>query len=105
MIVHDTITLLTPDAPVVFADLAGLSCSVCAPDAMTASEVEAFANAHGPKSNFGKWVTVDKSKLGFLREVGLGQATPNPCNQVAGRKHWFLLNEINAAKLAGEFRR
>lgn len=100
MIIHDTITLTAPDAPVVFAELAGMTCSICAPDTMTAAEVERFANNdHGPKSNFGKWVTVDKSKL------GLGQPTPNPCNQVAGRRHWFLLNEVNAARLAGETRR
>lgn len=105
MIRHDPITLTTPDAPVVFAELLGVSCSVCAPDTMTMAEVEAFANEHGPKSNFGKWVAVDKSKIGFLAELGAASPTPNPCNQVAGRKHWFLLNEINAARLAGEYRR
>lgn len=99
MIIHDPITLTTPDAPVVFAELMGVTCSICAPDAMTAAQVEAFANEHGPASQFGQWVTVDKSKL------GLGQPTPNPCNQVAGRRHWFLLNEPNAAMLAGETRR
>lgn len=99
MIVHDVISLITPDAPVVFAQLGGMTCSICAPDAMSAADVEAFANDHGPPSNFGKWVAVDKSKL------GLGQPTPNPCNQVAGRKHWFLLNEINAAMQAGKMRR
>lgn len=105
MIVHDVITLVTPDAPVVFAKLLGLSCSVCAPETMTMAEVEAFANEHGPKPDSGKWVAVDKSKLRFLDGLGLSAPTPNPCNQVAGRKHWFLLNEINAAKFAREYRR
>jgi hypothetical protein len=96
--IHDNITLTTPDAPVVFAELMGMTCSICAPDAMTEIEIERFANDQ-ILSNFGKWVVVDKSKL------GLGQPTPNPCNQVAGRRHWFLLNEINAAMLADETRR
>jgi hypothetical protein len=36
----------------VFAELAGMTCSVCAPDTMSASQVEAWANDHGPKPNF-----------------------------------------------------
>lgn len=96
MIVHDALTLVTPDAPVVFAELMGMSASICAPDTMTGQQVTAWANEHGPPSNFGKWVAVDKSKL------GLGQPTPNPCNQVAGRRHWFLLNELNASMLGAE---
>lgn len=99
MIVHGKIALTSPDSPVVFAELLGMSCSVCAPEAMTAPEVEAYANDLGPEPNFGKWVIVDKSKL------GLGSPTPNPCNQIDGRRHWFLLNEPNAAMLAGEVRR
>jgi hypothetical protein len=100
VIVHDSITLVSADAPVVFAELAGVSCSICAPETMTMEQIEAYANEHGPRTNFGLWVAVDKSKI-----AGFGGPTPNPCNQVAGRKHWFLLNEPNAAALFGEMRR
>jgi hypothetical protein len=70
-----------------FAYLLGVSCSVCAPANMTASEVERFANAEGPPPSKGRWHVVDKST------VGLGTPTPNRCNQVDGRLHWFLLSE------------
>jgi hypothetical protein len=80
---HNRISLTTPDAPVVFASLHGFSCSVCAPDTLSEAQVVAFANAERPKT---RWRAVDKSTL------GLGSATPNPCNQVAGRLHWFLVS-------------
>jgi len=85
VITHDYITLTTPDEPVVFASLWDFSCSVCAPDTMTEAQVVAFANIFhaGPRGR--RWQAVDKSTLGF------GSPTPNPCNQVAGRQHWFLM--------------
>ena len=84
MIRHDRINLTTPDAPVVFASLHRISCSVCAPDTTSEAAVVAFANAEQPEC---RWRAVDKSTL------GLGTPTPNLCNQVAGRLHWFLLSE------------
>lgn len=91
---HESITLTTPDAPVIFASLHGISCSVCAPSTMTESEVAEFANQDHPWPGLdGRWVVVDKSKL------GLGTPTPNPCNQVDGRKHWFLLSDELAEPL------
>jgi hypothetical protein len=89
---------MTADAPVVYAELAGMTCSICAPIAMAAAEVEAFANDN-VDCNFGKWVTVNKAKL------GLGAPTPNPCDCHGDRLHWFLLSEVNAAMLVGEVRR
>ena len=91
-IIHEKITLATPDPPVIFASLLGISCSVCAPDSMTAVEIEAFANREGPMPSAGRWIVVDKGQPGF------GTHAPNPCNQVAGRQHWFLLNELNAIR-------
>ena len=82
MISHDTITLTTPDAPVIFASLPMISCSVCAPDTMGEAQIVAFANAELPRQ---RWRAIDKSTL------GLGTPTPNPCNQVDGRRHWFLM--------------
>lgn len=87
MITHDRITLTTPDQPVVFAHLLGISCSVCAPASMTGAAVERFADEHGPPASKGRWLVINKATL------GMGSATPNPCNQVAGRTHWFLLSE------------
>ena len=83
---HEKIDLRTPDAPVVFSSLLDVSCSVCAPDHMTEHEVTRFANAEGPAAHGGAWIAVDKSTL------GMGTPTPNPCNQVAGRRHWFFLS-------------
>jgi hypothetical protein len=73
------------DQPVCFASFFDFSCSICAPDTMTGDEVVAFANVFHAAPRGRSWEAVDKSKL------GLGSPTPNPCNQVAGRRHWFLL--------------
>ena len=69
--------------PFVFAELGGFTCSICAPNAMTQAEVEAYALQEFPG---GAWEAVDKSKL------GLGSATPNPSNwEPKARRHWFLM--------------
>jgi hypothetical protein len=91
-IIHDDITLPADGGPVVFAFLAGISCSVCAPNEMGKDAVEDFA-ALACESNMGGWEAVDKSKL------GLGTSTPNPCNHAPGRRHWFLLSGLQAASL------
>lgn len=87
MISHDRITLTTPDAPVIFASLYDISCSICAPVGMTKDQIETYANEHAPKSELGPWKVVD------AYEITKTGHTPNPCNQVAGRQHWFLLSE------------
>lgn len=82
MISHDCMTL-EPDKPFVFADLLGMTCSICAPASWLAMEVEAFA---GKKFRSSGWRSIDKSKM------GLGSPTPNPCNVAgAGRLHHFLM--------------
>jgi hypothetical protein len=91
MIVHDE--RVTGDGPFVFADLMGWTCSICAPLAMCAEEVEAFATRELGEP-IGGWEAVDKSKM------GLGDPTPNPCNQSpTDRRHWFLLAGLQAAQL------
>lgn len=82
MLRHDRIGM-APDEPVIFAFFPGFSCSICAPDRMTEADIVAFADQ---KTLDGyTWRIVDKST------IGLGSPTPNPCNQVDGRRHWFLL--------------
>ncbi len=73
-----------------FSALGGFTCSVCAPGAMTARQVEGFAaTALGPPPG-SQWTAVDKSRL------GLGRKSPDPCNiasgRDAGRRHWFLVD-------------
>lgn len=93
MIVHDPITLNTPDGPVVFASLYDISCSVCAPAGMVKAQIEAYANEHGPKSELGPWRVFDAFRITH------NSHTPNPCNQVDGRMHWFLLSEHMAKRV------
>jgi hypothetical protein len=90
---HERITLTTPDQPVIFASLLDVSCSVCAPFAMTKDQVEVFANEHGPKSELGPWKVVD------LFAITKRSHTPNACNQVVGRAHWFLMSEAMVGRL------
>lgn len=92
MIVHDRITLNSPDDPVIFASLFDISCSICAPAAMMKAQIEAYANEHGPKSLLGPWRVVDAHHITHRSH------TPNPCNQVDGRMHWFLLSEHTAKR-------
>ena len=81
---HGRITLTTPDESVIFATLLDISCSICAPDSMSEPEIAAFASRDTLPGV--EWVVVDKATL------KLGTSTPNPCNQVAGRRHWFLMS-------------
>jgi hypothetical protein len=89
MISHDHITLNSPDDPVIFAGLFDISCSICAPGGMTRDQIEVYANEHGPKSEFGPWRVFDAAII-----TKSNRHTPNPCNQVDGRMHWFLLSEM-----------
>ena len=71
-IIHDAITFPADGGAVIFAELGGFSCSVCAPRAMAQDEVEAFAKQELGEP-IGGWEAIDKSK------IGLGGSTPNPC--------------------------
>jgi hypothetical protein len=88
---HDSVPRPPNGGPVVYADLMGWACSICAPIAMTKDEVEAFA-AHELEP-IGEWEAVDKALM------GLGDPTPNPCNQSPDRRHWFLIGGRQAARL------
>jgi hypothetical protein len=95
MISHGNAPIPPGKGMFVFAELGAVSCSICAPGAVTKDEVEAFATATLGRP-FGGWEAVDKSK------ISMGQPTPNPCNVAADRKHWFLLNGATAAGLGLE---
>jgi len=88
---HGTIDL--PDQqPVVFAQLAGISCSVCAPLWMVPQDIETFAQRELGRP-IGGWECVDKGQL------GLGLRTPHPCNMDGRhRQHWFLLSGAQASQ-------
>jgi hypothetical protein len=82
------------DGAFMFAKLADVSCSVCAPNAMGRAAIEAFATSK-LRPGIGGWQAVDKSRF------GLGTPTPNPCNiDPANRRHWFLFNGMTAEMMA-----
>jgi len=96
MIVHDTLAL-REGRLFIFAQLLGISCSVCAPKDVPQAEIEEFAAAL-VEPDGGRWHAIDKSKM------GLGDPTPNPCNQAEGRLHWFLLSEAAVHGVAFNWR-
>lgn len=73
------------DEAVIFAELFGFTCSICAPSSWDVARVVAFAEAKLPSTGDGRWASVDKSTFGF------GSPTPQPCNQYAERTHYFML--------------
>ena len=78
---HDKDVPMT-DQPVVFAELGGFTCSICAPNSMVKREIQAFASARFK----GDWVSINKADL------GMGSPTPNPCNHwPEARTHWFMM--------------
>jgi hypothetical protein len=85
MIGHDPNPSSDGDQPFVFAGLFGWTCSICAPLSWPKERVEEFA-CQSFKSD--GWQAVNKTDL------GLGDPTPNPCDQAPSRRqHWFLLRE------------
>ena len=92
MITHGTLEMSKDGAPFKFAELAGISCSICALKDVPQETIERLALDFATLAGGERWVAFDKSKL------GIGGPTPNPCNQdPAGRLHWFLLSETAAA--------
>ena len=77
----------TTGPAVVFLEIGGLTCSICAPMKMTQHDVEQFAEA-SCRRIAGPWQAVDKS----LPPISMGEPTPGPCNQYVGRQHWFLVS-------------
>lgn len=84
MISHPDINV-NADEAVIFAELSGFTCSICAPSLWDVARVVAFAEEKMPSTSDDRWRSVDKSTL------ALGTSTPNPCNQYDGRTHHFML--------------
>lgn len=83
---HPPVDAASDDA-FVFAELAGFTCSVCAPNTWDVGKVIAFAEKSFPSEDGERWVSVDKAKL-----LGVDGHTPNPCNGAPElRKHWFMM--------------
>lgn len=84
---HDDHFDVHPDEAFEFANLEGLSVSICAPASWTKEQVEEMAGMDDEYAEtMGPLRCVDKSTL------GLGSPTPNPCNHdPLHRKHWFLI--------------
>lgn len=81
------------DSPgcVCYAQNAGLFCSVCAPNDLTADDVAADVNLAGKditamKPANGVWRVEDVAKF---RD---GPSSPSPCNIYSHRQHWFLVS-------------
>ena len=80
----------------VFSALGGFTCSICAPAAMTARQIESFVTATlGPPPG-GQWSAVDKSRL------GLGRKSPDTCNVASGREAGRQLMATHAAAAKSE---
>jgi hypothetical protein len=63
-IIHDNITLPPDGGAVIFAQLGGFTCSVCAPSTMGKEAVEAFATRELGEP-MGGWEAIDKSTIGL----------------------------------------
>ena len=82
-----------PDDPqlggaVMYANLVGMTCSVCAPLIMGQEEVEAAAMLLAEPRGEGPWRAIDKSQP----PLSMGAKTPSPCNVYPDRQHWFLVS-------------
>ncbi len=76
--------LHAPDADGVIVYARGLlSCSVCAPVAMSPEDVQAEVNRLRPSGTEAGWVRPpDETFSG-------GEPIPCPCNELPGRQHWL----------------
>lgn len=82
MISHGHHNDVGDDAGVIFSYFLDTFCSVCAPADWTKEKVEERVNKGLMTEG---WEAIDKST------IGLGSATPNPCNQYPDRQHWFMV--------------
>ena len=84
--------------PFVYSTGGGLTCSICAPDGVSAEDIEAFAYLQlGATKDGNRWRVFDKSKLEFLQPT---LATPHPCDTTPDRLHWFLIDARMAMRWA-----
>jgi hypothetical protein len=80
------------------ADGGSVTCSICAPDYVSAEDIEAFAYLQlGATEDGNRWRVFDKSKLEFLQPT---LATPHLCNHAPNRLHWFLIDSKMAERWA-----
>ena len=64
--------------PFVYSTGGGLTCSICAPDCVSAENIEVFAYRQlGATEDGNRWRVFDKSQLEFLQPTA---ATPQLCN-------------------------
>jgi hypothetical protein len=84
--------------PFVYSTDGGLTCSICAPDGVSAEDIEAFAYRQlGATEDGNRWRVFDKSQLEFLQPTS---ATPQLCNHAPNRLHWFLIDATMAERWA-----
>jgi hypothetical protein len=78
--------------PFVYSTGGGLTCSICAPDCVSAENIEVFAYRQlGATEDGNRWRVFDKSQLEFLQPTS---ATPQLCNHAPNRLHWFLIDNV-----------
>ena len=84
--------------PFIYSTGGSLTCSICAPDYVSAEDIEAFAYLQlGATEDGNQWRVFDKSKLEFLQQT---LVTPHLCNHAPNRLHWFLINSKMAERWA-----
>ena len=84
--------------PFVYSTGGGLTCSICAPDGVSAEDIEVFAYRQlGATEDGNRWRVFDKSQLEFLQPTS---ATPQLCNHAPNRLHWFLIDATMAERWA-----
>ena len=84
--------------PFIYSTGGSLTCSICAPDYISAEDIEAFAYLQlGATEDGNRWRVFDKSKLEFLQPT---LATPHLCNHAPNRLHWFLIDSKMAEQWA-----
>jgi hypothetical protein len=84
--------------PYIYSTGGGLTCSICAPEYVSAEDIEAFAYRQlGATKDGNRWSVFDKSTLKFLQST---LATPHLCNHAPNRLHWFLIDATMAERWA-----
>jgi hypothetical protein len=86
--------ILHAGGPFAFAQLGSSTCSICAPETMSQTEIELVA---GSLVSPGVWRAIDKSQP----PISMGAKTPNPCAHDPSRLHWFLISDELHTKLGG----
>ena len=68
--------------PFVYSTGGGLTCSICAPDNVSAEDIEAFAYRQlGATEDGNRWRVFDKSKLEFLQPTSATPVSVQSCTK------------------------